>query len=139
MPGLAERVLELPGEPMQRGDQISLLATFGALRFPKVNMWDLLRRSTMLSELMDELVEDSPFLRQLRDESVAEGDKRGQVKEAQAMLRQMALARVPTLTESDLAPIGAVTTLERLHALVLVLMGISDADAFRRALRDAQA
>ncbi|HEY7832139.1 MAG TPA: hypothetical protein VIG30_01125 [Ktedonobacterales bacterium] len=84
---------------------------------------------------LEELVEDSPFLRLLRDEWVAHGQVRG----AQAMLRQVALARFPALTEADLAPLAAISKLDHLHALVPVLLGTSDIDAFRRALQDAQA
>ena len=140
---LAERVVEQPGDPMRRGDQISFLATFGALRFPRVNVWDLLRRSTMLSELMDELVEDSPFLRQLRDETLARGNREGReeghLEEARMLLRQMAQARFPALTETELAPVETISRIDQLHALVLGLSAMPDAATFLRALHDAQA
>ena len=74
LPTLGERVLELPGmDAHQRSDMVNMLVGFGALRFPKVNVWEYLRRSTMLSELMEELVQDSPYLRQIRDEAAAKG------------------------------------------------------------------
>ncbi|HEY7832138.1 MAG TPA: hypothetical protein VIG30_01120, partial [Ktedonobacterales bacterium] len=111
----------------------------------------LLRRSTMLSELMDELVEDSPFLRQLRDESVARGNREGReegrhegreeghLEEARMLLRQMAQARFPALMEAELAPVEAISQIDRLHALVFGLSEMPDAAAFLRALRDTQA
>jgi predicted transposase YdaD len=126
---------------LQRGDLISVLATFGALRFPRINIWEWLRRSTMLTELMDELIEDSPFLRQIHDDAAAEdreeGREEGHLAEARTLVREVAQARFPELTEADLVPIEAITSLDRLHALARDVVRLPDAQALRQALADA--
>lgn len=123
LPQLAERVVELPDiDALQRGDLISVLATFGTLRFPRINIWEWLRRSTMLTELMDELIEDSPFLRQIHEAAAAEGREegreQGRLNEARVLLREVAQTRFPELPEADLAPIETIASLDRLHSLV---------------------
>jgi hypothetical protein len=107
------------------------VATFGALRFPKTNIWETMRRSAVLSELLDDLIEDSPFLRQIHDEA----EVKGGLAEARMMLREMAQERFPDLTEADLAPIATITSRDRLHALARALLHLPDADAFRQALQ----
>jgi predicted transposase YdaD len=148
LPRLAERVLETPDlDALARGDLLSMVATFGALRFPKTNIWEAMRRSPMFSELIDELIEDSPFLRKIHDDAVAEGREEGReqgreqgreegsVSEAQTLLRDLARDRFPDLTDADLAPIATTTSRERLHALARALPRLPDADAFRQALQ----
>lgn len=143
LPALAEHVLELPSlDPLQRGDMISILAAFGALRFPKIDIWDYLRRSTMLSELIDELKEDSPFLRQIHDEAVAEGREEGREEgrllEARAVIRELALERFSDLSDTELAAVDRIKSLERLHALRQALKTMMDAQALRRALAERE-
>ena len=49
----------------------------------------------MLSELLDELLEDSPFLRQLHQEALAEGERLGEAKgEARGEARGEAKGKV---------------------------------------------
>jgi hypothetical protein len=60
LPELAGKVLELPDlDALNQADLISMLAGFGALRFPDTNVWDLLRRNLMLSEVIEELIDEA--------------------------------------------------------------------------------
>jgi hypothetical protein len=144
LPELAGKVLELPDlDVLNQADLISMLAGFGALRFPDANVWDLLRRNLMLSEMIEELIEDSPFLRQIRDEARQksreegreEGRAEGHVEEARVFVRTLALARFPALTTADLAPLDRAVNLEHLRALVPALAAAVDLDEARRLLR----
>ena len=137
--------MEVPGlDALQRGDLIGMLATFGALRFPRTDIWDLLRRNAMLSELMDELIEDSPFLRQIRDEAasqarqegLAAGRQEGQVEEARALVREIVAARAFDL-QNELQALDRLSSLARLHALTRALVAAPDVEAAREALRRA--
>ena len=125
-------------DALQRGDLISVLATFGALRFPRINIWEWLRRSIRLTELMDELIEDSPFLRQIHEAAAAEGREEGRLAEARALLRMVAWARFPELTEGHLAPIETIVSLDRLHVLAREVVRLPDAHALQRALAEAR-
>lgn len=91
----------------------------------------------MLTELMDELIEDSPLLRQIHDDAAAEGREEGHLAEARALVREVAQARFPELTAADLAPIEAIASLDRLHALARDEVRLPDAQAFRHALAHA--
>lgn len=135
-------------DALQRGDLLGVLATLGNLRFPTANVWDLLRRDSMLSELIEELIEDSPFLRRIHDDAVQEGRAAGReegreegraagaLEGARAIARGFVLARYPELG-AELGALDRIKTLPRLQALAEVLAGASDVEAARAALRDA--
>ncbi|GAC1457816.1 MAG: hypothetical protein PVSMB4_17570 [Ktedonobacterales bacterium] len=147
LPELAEHVIQLPDlDALQRGDLVGMLATFGALRFPKVDIWDLLRRNLMLSEVMSELMEDSPFLRRIHDDALAEGRQEGrqegreQGREegvllgARVLAREVVLARFPELDPADLEVIDRIDSVERLRVLARTLASAEDMQAVHRAL-----
>jgi predicted transposase YdaD len=142
VPQLAERVVQLPDvSSLQRGDLLGILSVLGSLRFPKADMWSLLRRNTMLSELVDELIEDSPFLRQLHEEAVAEGEARGEARGhvigLRASVRDIAQARFAEISADELAGVDTIEDASRLHALIVALASAPDVAAARRALAEA--
>lgn len=135
LPALAEQVLKMPGLEMhQRGDMLGLLSGFSTLRFPKVDVWAYFRRSIMWSEVMDELVQQSPYLRQIHEE----GREEGRLLEARALVREMAQERFPDLSAADLAAIDQVTSLDRLHAIRRALAGMADVQMLRELLGQTQ-
>lgn len=168
LPELAGKVLELPSlDTLSQADLITMLVGFGALRFPDANIWSLLRSSHMFSELIEELIEDSPFFRQVRDaaeqksrekgreegrqegrqkgrqegreegreEGRKEGREEGHLEEARMMVRTLARARFPAITDADLAPLAHAVALDDLHALVPALAGAIDLEDALRLLR----
>jgi predicted transposase YdaD len=150
VPQLAERVANLPDvSALQRGDLLGILTTLGTLRFPKADLWALLRRNTMLSDLLDELIEDSPFLRQLHQEAVAEGERKGReegreegqglgrLDEARALVRDLVRMRFPEVAADELAGVETLADAGRLHDLALALAGAPDIAAARLALAKA--
>jgi predicted transposase YdaD len=158
LPTLAEQVLELPElNALQRGDLVSMLATFGALRFPRIDIWEVLRSSTMLSELMNELIQDSPFLRKIHDDAEVHGREEGReagreegreagreagreegrLLEARSMLREMAQARFPEIRDADLAGIDSIASVERLHALIRATVSSDSAQSLLLAVGEA--
>ncbi|HEV7129478.1 MAG TPA: hypothetical protein VGN32_18735 [Ktedonobacterales bacterium] len=150
LPTLAEQVLELPElNALQRGDLVSMLATFGALRFPRIDIWEVLRSSTMLSELMNELIQDSPFLRKIHDDAEVHGREEGReagreagreegrLLEARSMLREMAQARFPEISDADLAGIDSIASVERLHALIRATVSSDSAQSLLLAVGEA--
>jgi hypothetical protein len=127
-----------------------ILSIFGSLAFPKTDIWTLLRRNTMLSELLDELIEDSPFLHNLYYEAIAEGERKGEAKgreegrqeglnELRGLVRDLVRARFAELPAEELAGVEALADAERLHALVLALASAPDVAAARRAVAVALA
>jgi predicted transposase YdaD len=148
LPELAERVVQLPDvSALQRGDLLGILTTLGSLRFPKADIWGQLRRDTMLAELLDELIEDSPFLRKLHQDALAEGEAKGEAKgrqegrvtELRAILRDIARTRFTEITPEELAGVDALQDADRLHALALALASAPDVAAARRVLAEALA
>lgn len=139
LPALAERVVSIPEvDALQRGDLLGVLATLGALRFPTADIWDLLRRDSMMSELIDELIEDSPFLRKIHDDAVQEGRQEGALEGARSIARGFVLARFPELS-AEVAALDRVGTLARLQTLAEALAGAPDIEAARAALRGVEA
>jgi hypothetical protein len=144
---------------LRRGDLLGKLTTFGSLRFPTTDIWTLLRRTTLLSELLDELIEDSPFLQKLHQEALVEGEAKGETKgrqegeakgcqegeaegrgaEARAMVRDLVRVRFAGITAEELAGIDTLADADRLHALALALASAPDEPAARRALAEALA
>jgi hypothetical protein len=97
----------------------------------------------MFSELLDELIEDSPFLRQLHEEAVAEGRAEGRaeglVSGLRTLVAELARLRFADITAEELAGVESMTDADRLQALALGLASAQDVDAARRALDEALA
>jgi hypothetical protein len=92
----------------------------------------------MMSELIDELIEDSPFLRKIHDDAVQEGRQEGALEGARSIARGFVLARFPELS-AEVAALDRVGTLARLQTLAEALAGAPDIEAARAALRGVEA
>lgn len=95
----------------------------------------------MLSELVDDLIEDSPFLRQLHQEAMAEGEARGEARGhlsgLRMSVRDIARARFAEISADELAGVDTIEDAGRLHALIAALASAPDVAAARRALGEA--
>lgn len=92
----------------------------------------------MRSEVMDELVQESPYLRQIHQEGREEGREEGRLLEARALVREMAQERFPDLSAADPAVIDQVTSLDRLHAIRRALASMANVQMLRELMGQTQ-